>query len=322
MNDFNLSILILILFFTASACGTTTISDDEITGPGAYRMQLDSDGTTREYIAYLPESFDENLAYPVVFVFHGGGGQAETTFENNNWQEKADDEQFITIFPEGSREDPDEPANFNGNPQSWNDGSGRSAIGAVQRDADDIQFIEELIDDLQTRFNINPNNLFATGFSNGASMSFRIGRELPHHFTAIAPVAGSDWLPEVQPETPPDLLYITGTEDPLNPFDGGNVYLGQQFIGTKPPVEEMILEWSELHNCSNNASTEIESNIRTYSYGCGESPKPVKMLALVGHGHHWPGSTSLLPAFIVGPNATDLDATETIWTFFEPFTDR
>lgn len=322
MKYFNRFALTLILILSVVSCGSTPTSDDGISAPGAYRLQLNSDGTTREYIIYLPASFEKNIIYPAVFVFHGGGGQAETTFENGSWPEKADNEQFLLIFPEGSRGDPDKPASFRNNPQSWNDGSGRSSIGAIERDVDDIAFIKDLIDDIETRFRINSNNLFATGFSNGASMSFRVGRELDLYFSAIAPVAGSDWIPGVQPERPPDLLYITGTEDPLNPFEGGDVYLGQRLLGTKPPVEEMILKWADLHDCTNDTLTETDRDIRTYSYKCEESPAPVSMLALTGHGHHWPGSASLLPDFLAGPNSTNLQGTDTIWDFFEPFAVR
>lgn len=309
------SLLILSVF----SCSTDSEPVNGFPSPGTHQFQIESDGLEREYFIHLPDSFNENAAYPVVFIFHGGGGRAEVTLENYGWPEMADREQFIAVFPDGSRANPDEPASFTNNPQSWNDGSGREAIGAVERGVDDIEFVRTVITDIRSKLPVNPHQLFVTGFSNGASMSFRIGRELANDFTAIAPVAGSDWLPNLIPENPPGMLYITGTNDPLNPFEGGDIFLGGNYLGTKPPVEEMIREWAILHNCNDTANTETTNDIRSYDYNCDTTPESISMLALIGHGHHWPGSSSLLPAFIAGPNSTDLDATSTIWDFFEGY---
>lgn len=312
------SLLILSVF----SCSTDSEPVNGFPSPGTHQFQIESGGLEREYLIYIPESFDESTEYPVLFVFHGGGGQAEVTLGNNGWPEKANMEHFIIVLPEGSRENPDEPASFTNNPQSWNDGSGRDALGAVERGVDDIKFVRTIITDIRSKLSVNSLQLFATGFSNGASMSFRIGRELNNDFTAIAPVAGSDWLPNLIPENPPGVLYITGTNDPLNPFEGGDIFRGGNFMGEKPPVEEMILEWAILHGCDDIANTETENDVTTYDYNCDITPEPITMLALIGHGHHWPGSSSLLPAFIVGPNSTDLDATSTIWDFFEGYINR
>ena len=319
LHNFRSLLCLSLLAFVAASCGTETALQDDFPEPGLHSFQIESDGLEREYLLYLPEGFDSAARYPLLFMFHGGGGQAMNTVDNSGWPEKADQQGFIAVFPEGTREDPDEPASFANNPQSWNDGSEREAIGAVRRGVDDIAFVESMIADIGERLEMDPGYLFATGFSNGASMSFRIGRELAGLFTAIAPVAGSDWMPELIPNNPPAMLYITGTEDPLNPFEGGDISLGGNFIGTKPPVEEMISEWALLHNCSETAETETIGDTREYDYGCKASPRPVSMLALIGHGHHWPGGATQTPQFIAGPNSTDLNATETIWEFFEFF---
>lgn len=310
-----------LLFLTIISCGTDSGDADDFPSPGVHQFQIESGGLEREYFIHIPESFDETAEYPVVFVFHGGGGQAKNTLENSSWPEKANSENFMAVFPNGSRANPDEPSSFTNNQQSWNDGSGREAIGAVERGVDDIEFVQTMIADIRSRLTEDPPHLFATGFSNGASMSFRIGRELHNNFTAIAPVAGTDWLPDLIPDNPPGVLYITGTDDPLNPFEGGDIFLGGNFLGTKPPVEEMIREWTILHGCG-DANIETANDIRSYDYNCNTTPESISMLALIGHGHHWPGSSSQLPAFIAGPNSTDLDATATIWEYFEGFINR
>lgn len=280
---------------------------------GIYRLSLSHNGLNREYLLYLPQNYDLEKTYALVTIFHGGGGQAEVTFESNNWKSFADEKDFIAVLPDGSREDVSRPASFANNPQTWNDGSERSNIGAVEKDVDDVGFINKMIAKvLDTVPNIS-GGIFATGFSNGASMTFRMARENPDLFESVAPVAGSDWMPS---STPPRLLYITGTEDPLNPFEGGDIFIGNSYAGTKPDVEEMILRWTSLLNCESQFAIETQQDIRTYEFDCSVNGQ-LKMLALIDHGHHWPGAGSLFPISLVGENTSSLNANEVIWEFFK-----
>ncbi|WP_375580914.1 hypothetical protein ABWH96_07825 [Marivirga tractuosa] len=306
-------ILVLLLF----SCRLNQDVETNIWESGSYRFSLSHDDLNREYLLYIPRNYDIEKNYALITVFHGGGGQAEATFENNNWAAFADEKDFIAVLPDGSREDMDRPASFANNAQTWNDGSGRSNIGAVERKVDDVGFINKMIGHLLDTIPNITKGVIATGFSNGASMTFRMARENPDLFEAVASVAGTDWMPDLIPaSTPPRLLYITGTEDPLNPFNGGDIFLGNSYAGTKPDVEEMILKWRSLLNCENQFTTDTQMDIRTYEFDCLENNQ-LKMLALIDHGHHWPGSESLFPVSVVGENTTELDANEEIWEFFD-----
>jgi polyhydroxybutyrate depolymerase len=307
-------LLVLVLF----SCQLNQDSEINKWESGTYRLSVAHDRLNREYILYIPENYDEEKNYPLITVFHGGGGQAEEVVESNNWLAFADEQAFIAVFPDGSRTDMNSPASFTNNPQTWNDGSERSNIGAVERNVDDVGFINKMIAHLKDTIPNLSEDIFATGFSNGASMTFRMARENPALFEAVAPVAGTDWMSDFVPvSTPPRLLYITGTADPLNPFEGGNIFLGNTYAGTKPDVEEMIFNWTDLFDCEDQIVIQTQDGIKTYEFGC-VTDNQLRMLALVGHGHHWPGArSSSFPNFLVGENITDLNANEVIWEFFE-----
>ena len=81
-------------------------------------------------------------------------------------------------------------------------------------------------------------------------MTFRVMRELSTNFAAAAPVAGADWLTDTTPVRPVPFLYITGTADPLNPFEGGEIFIGRKSFGTKPSIKGTIKGWLKLHGCS------------------------------------------------------------------------
>jgi polyhydroxybutyrate depolymerase len=187
-------------------------------------------------------------------MFHGGGGRAKAAMWETGWPKKADREGFLAVFPEGTPPDPSRPGRFTGNPQTWNDGSKRG-IGAVERNVADVKFVSMMIEYLKGHFSVEDRRIYITGFSNGASMSFRLVRELPSVFAAVAPIAGADWLDAKEPDRSAPLLYITGKADPLNPFEGGEIRIGPKSYGNKPPVNEMILNWVKLHGCENEPRT-------------------------------------------------------------------
>src|SRR5947208_16854626 len=51
------------------------------------------DGVAREYIVYVPKSalFQFSIAAPVVLHFHGSGGGASGTFQENRWWPKSEE---------------------------------------------------------------------------------------------------------------------------------------------------------------------------------------------------------------------------------------
>jgi polyhydroxybutyrate depolymerase len=252
-------------------------------------------------------------------MFHGGGGTARAVMRETGWSAKADRENFIVVFPEGTRPNPSRRARFIGNPQTWNDGSKRPNLWAVRRKIDDVSFVNALIDDVIIRFNVDERRMYASGFSNGASMTFRVGRELSERFAAIAPVAGSDWLEEQSAMNRRiSLIYITGTEDPLNPLDGGKIIVGSRSYGEKPPVREMIRKWATMLGCPLEARVIYDKNgVRGIAYGPGSDDSEVILYTIEEMGHTWPGGTSLLPESMVGKTSNRLNACDVIWEFFQ-----
>lgn len=212
--------------------------------------------------------------------------------------------------------DPTRPGQFRTNPQLWNDGSDRFYRG--QKAPDDVAFIDAMLEDLAKRFPIDKRRIYATGFSNGASMSLRVGVELSHRFAAIAPVAGALWLEPGRLRHPVPMLYITGTADPLNPVEGGvpkllNGAYDPVRAKAKPPVMDSILKWARALGIPTEARVADADGVRTQSYGAGAE---VTYIAIEGLGHHWPGGRGLLPESMVGTWVGKLRATDIIWDFF------
>src|SRR5437667_3120505 len=58
------------------------------------------DGVAREYIVYVPKSalFQFSMAAPVVMHFHGSGGSASGTFQENGWWQKSEETGLVAVM--------------------------------------------------------------------------------------------------------------------------------------------------------------------------------------------------------------------------------
>lgn len=284
--------------------------------PGDHYLNVNAGGLQRHYIVHVPQGYDGQKSLPVVIVLHGGGGTAKGTMEMTGMADKADQAGFLAVFPEGTTPFPSQPPKFSTNPQLWNDGSGRGHAG--KRNVDDIVFINALLDDLVSKFNVGQQRIFATGFSNGASMTFRVGAELSHRIAAIAPVSGHYWLPVRQLRRPVPLLYIIGTEDPLNPLKGGEVALPWGTTEYHPPVQDSLLKWIQMMGCLSEPQVLSDKDgVKVVAYKPCNEGSEIIYYTVAGLGHNWPGGKPYLPQSIVGKISHKIIANDVIWDFFQ-----
>lgn len=284
---------------------------------GDYSFVIKIGSLDRKYIVHVPSAYNGKTPMPVVLMLHGGGGTARAAMWETGWSTTAEQAGFLAVFPEATPPDPSKPGRFYGNPQTWNDGSGRFHSGLLN--IDDVGFINALIDDMLSRFAADEQRIFVTGISNGASMTYRVGVELSHRIAAIAPVSGHLWLKEPKLARPVPLIYTNGTEDPLNPLEGGGEI--RSFSGrieSRPPVRESVMRWVEMLGCSPESEVIYDNNgVRGIAYGRCQEDSEVVFYTVEGLGHTWPGGRSLLPESMVGKTSDRMKANDVIWEFFK-----
>jgi polyhydroxybutyrate depolymerase len=287
-----------------------------------FHEQLLVEERTREYYLYIPPYTDLTKPQTLIIVLHGGGGNAFSTMDLTDWNWIARHNTDVVIaYPEGIRKDITKPPSFTTNPQSWNDGSNNENSEASKQKPNDVLFIQTMIEDIQSKILIDQKHIHVTGFSNGGSMTFRVARELDSIIASVAPVASTDWFENTsQSSNPIPLLYITGTDDPLNPMEGGELWIGDQQYGTKPPIQDMILKWVErLQIPSSYKILYEDDDIILQQFKSRTDRRKIRMIFIKGLGHHWPTSSSpFLPEWLVGSmkNINKVDAIQEIWKFF------
>ena len=285
-------------------------------GPDDRSFTLKVGDLERRYTVHIPSGYESQKPAPVVMMFHGAGGTARGAMRQTGWSAKADAAGFLAVFPEAVSRDPFRPPRFKDNPQIWNDGSGRGHAG--RRNIDDVGFAKAVIDDLRSRFALDERRIYATGFSNGASMAFRVGAELSERIAAIAPVSGLLWLEHPKLKRPVPLIYLIGAEDPFNPLQGVESRMAGRKTNPKPSARASVERWAELLGCvAEPREVANRDGVKVAAYDTCRKESEVIVYTIEGMGHTWPGGRSRLPEWMVGKTTSKLNANDVIWEFFE-----
>jgi polyhydroxybutyrate depolymerase len=264
--------------------------------------QLQVGTAHRHYELFVPT---DKPNMPLVIALHGRGGTGRQMERMSHFDEVAAREQFVVAYPDGID-------------HRWNDGRLETATTV-----DDVGFIASLIDELAARYQIDRSRVYVTGISNGAMMSFRLGCDLADRIAAIAPVAGN--VPAAiacTPRQPVSLLLINGTDDPLVPYDGGNVG-GRLHRGSVLSSSLSSDLFARADGCQPAAQTLDEPDADPHDGTRSRStrfPCPagvdVELVTIDGGGHTWPGGPQYLPAALIGKVSRDFDGADRIWEFF------
>lgn len=309
----HLALLSFVLIIQTVFVGCTrsrTQSDDR----DILSKSITLNGLKRSYLLYLPRPYRNSAAAPLVVALHGGGGTGEKVNKLLRLNSLADQYGFVVAYPDAVD-------------HHWNDGRGVKKYRSHRENIDDVGFISEMIDNISGDFSIDHKRVYVTGASNGAMMSLRLGCELADKITAIAPVIGS--MPEnlvagCAPTKPMPLMMINGTDDPLVPWEGGYVHVYRKKLGKIISVRQTIDFWVTRNGCSPDPQISMApdtdpddgTRVQKSVYGQCADGADVVLYEIQGGGHTWPGGYQYLPEFLIGKTSRDLNATETIWNFF------
>jgi len=274
--------------------------------PGTHECTLTHDGVERTYLLHVPPEYDRREAMPLVLFFHGGGGTAKHAEAHYGWNEKADKEGFIVVYPNGS-----------GRIQTWNAMHGCGS--ALKNNVDDVGFVRELLKNLARSVKFDPARVYATGMSNGAMLTHRLAAEMPRVFAAAAPVAGAIGGKENQsakekripePGDPVPMMIIHGKEDTNVRYEGGQSG-GIEKNRIDLSVADAVAFWVKTNKCTGKPERVEKGNVITETYA-STAGNDVVLHSILNGGHAWPGATMLRRK----EKDKSIDATDAIWEFF------
>jgi poly(3-hydroxybutyrate) depolymerase/DNA-binding FrmR family transcriptional regulator len=174
----------------------------------------------RPYYVRVPTQTHPQQKFPVFIFLHGNGGNARNAMQNFVRNRRKITANYIIVFAQGYRE-------------SWNIVSERSK-------ADDVGFIESIVQKMAQHKNVDTNNFSIMGASNGSALINQIAIEsnLPNirnYISGVSPLnvwqfdgtnfkaKGRDnqYKKTATPMTGKRLMNISGTNDKLVPYQGG-----------------------------------------------------------------------------------------------------
>jgi polyhydroxybutyrate depolymerase len=260
---------------------------------------LESSGETRRYLLYVPESYDPATPTPLVISIHGYAEWPAHQMQISRWNELADQEGFIVVYPMGT--------DF---PLRWR------AYGSAGSENDpmlEVSFISALIDQLSSEYNIDPRRIYANGLSNGGGMSFTLACLLSERIAAVGGVSGAYLLPwkACNPERMVPAVIFHGTGDEIVPYLGGPSHA---FDIPFPNIPEWVDALAQHNGCTGEA-IELPANEGVSGIQYTDCTADVVFYTIAGGGHSWPGGEPI-PEWIVGYTSQDIDASAVMWEFF------
>jgi polyhydroxybutyrate depolymerase len=269
-------------------------------------------GLRRTYLTYVPQGLTKGA--PLVVVMHGSGqdGAQMPMWTGYGFERLADEHGFAVAYPDG----------YEG---YWNACNIAGDYSANKLDIDDVGFLTAMADKLIAEKGIDPDRVFAVGISRGGHMAFRLALEAPSRFRAVAAVAANVPVPENFKCKPAghgtsSVMIMNGTEDPLNPFQGGEVSLFGLFRrGKVRPSQESGQYFANLNHITGppeTTQTQMSGGTRVEQVLWRNGSKvEVELVAIHGGGHVLPQPYWRAPR-ILGPTPKEPNGPAVIWAFF------
>src|SRR5574344_746067 len=277
-------------------------------------------GTVRQYLEYVPDSYDNTHPLPVLFCLHGLGDTMTNFAQSCGFTEIAEEHGWIMITPQAL------PANLSvlgmNIPMGAAWGAGVKATTLISTielnpNVDDVGFLMAILDNLVATYNIDQHNVFATGFSIGGFMANRLAIAAGNRLRAIASVSGTigNAVNTNMPVAHISAMHIHGTADSTIAYTDGSytmslipIPIGSVGLGAEATVDY----WKNYNSCdatpivtnfSNSANDGL--TFSKYLYENGYFDTKTAFIKVVGGAHEWYSTP-----------ANDIDYATEIYNFF------
>jgi polyhydroxybutyrate depolymerase len=258
-----------------------------------------SSGERRDYLLYVPRSYDRSKPTPLVISMHGAGLWGASQRDISRWNDLADREGFIVVYPSGVGGQ---------GVRVWRAEPGPELMK-------DVRFISELIDTLKASYNIDSTRVYANGLSNGGGMSFVLSCTLVDRIAAVGMVAAAQTIPWTwcKDARAVPMIAFHGTADPEIPYNGGASWISPRPF---PSTPKWAQNWARRNGCdADPVESAVTADVTRRAYANCVGDAAVVLYTVQGGGHTWPGGTPL-PKWFVGRTTQSIDATSLMWTFF------
>ncbi|MBT8145730.1 MAG: prolyl oligopeptidase family serine peptidase [Gammaproteobacteria bacterium] len=214
----------------------------------------------------VPAGYRQDTATPLIVLLHGYSTSGDWVDNYMGLSGIADDYGFLLAAPDGTRESGGAENRF------WN--ASIACCNFYQSEVNDVSYIMSIIEEMKTRYNVDPNRVYLIGHSNGGFMSYRMAYEHPETIAAIASLAGADHSEQQGPDAPVHVLQIHGTADETIAYRGGEIRENRY-----PGAMASVRRWATHNGCESNGRARemrdldaslpgFETGVLRFNIGC------------------------------------------------------
>jgi hypothetical protein len=223
------------------------------------RYAIQSGGQSRSFILRLPDNYDNNHPYRLIFAFHWNGGLADDVDSGGTSQyafayyglQKQSNNGAIFVAPQGI-----------GN--GWANTGGR-----------DLTFTDDMVNLIQADLCVDTTHITATGFSYGAGMSYAIACARASVFDAVVLYEGAQLSGCEGGNDPIGFMALSGLADQITPIGPARA-MRDRFVmnnGCTPEDPPEPSPGSLTHICTSYSG--CSHPVRWCAHGSGHTPAPV-----------------------------------------------
>lgn len=207
----------------------------------------------------VPAGYDASIPTPLIVSLHGYTGSGATHDRRWGISALADRYGFLTMAPDGEREKGRDHNRF------WN--ASDACCDFELTNIDDSGYIRGLIEQVQARYNVDPQRIYVIGHSNGGFMSYRMAYEHSDILAAIVSLAGANHMDQRDPPPfPVHVLQIHGTDDSTIAYRGGDIGENEY-----PSAMGSVTRWAEYNGCdmarSSREMRDLDASLPGYETG-------------------------------------------------------
>jgi polyhydroxybutyrate depolymerase len=165
-------------------------------------------------------------------------------------QPMAEERGFLYVHPDGTKDTAGDPF--------WNATDG--CCNGFDLPVDDSAYLDAVIDDVRSNYNVDTKRIHVVGVSNGGFMAYRMACDHADTIASIVSVAGATFLDPAacRPSGPVSVLEVHGTADEIVPYDGGQLIEGHPF----PSTSSTVAAWAAYNGCGpDQAPTDLRRDV-------------------------------------------------------------
>jgi poly(3-hydroxybutyrate) depolymerase len=277
----------------------------------------------RKYLYWAPPSYDPHKATPLIFSFHGATKTPDLQADLDLLTTPFFNRDHIVVYPSSGTYGVNSTRYWQGAPQ-------------VPADVDDVAYVLEILDAIESRFCVDVDRVYATGKSQGGMMTNNLACDARSsaRIAAFAPVSGSYYVNVTSTGRGCDPLTLrfdncrpARERVPLFVFHGGDDNTISYFGGPRsgdclPFIPHFAAAWAARDGLREEPAhvgplRGAGDNAMVYTYGFGEREGLVELVYDGDHvDHQWPATVPNADSIEHGSRPATFNASSMIIEFF------